>query len=385
MTAGQSAQKVATSSDGVASWATRRSAAFASGAEGERAVALAVAPLSADGWVLLHDRAAPGGGNVDHVLIGPGGVVILDAKAWTGALSVTATGRLRRDNRDAHRSVTALLDVIAAVRAAAPTVPVSGGLVFIGNDTAHSLPSRLDGVGLCALENVVDVLRRKPQVLAARDIDATVAAVALALPAIAPLRLVRPEPVAAKFLDLEAVQHVWDHPIEDRYRFYIAKDWSNWSQRRTYLSTSSGVQLGWIDVKTHHVHHDGEPGRDTAPLLQRLIVPTALPDPDVSTINPVGRVTSRLLRKLGNDRRGVGHVVAKVWRKGDKKRLYITSHVCGVAPASIGSVDLMSGACHVNDPAVAGLVTHTWHVLFDVVTREASHDKEGAAPQTRSK
>ena len=49
------------------------------GRDGERMVAQTIAPLAADGFVILHDL--PGDGfNLDHVLIGPTGVFVIETK-----------------------------------------------------------------------------------------------------------------------------------------------------------------------------------------------------------------------------------------------------------------------------------------------------------------
>jgi len=61
---------------------------YAAGAAGEEAVARALSPLSAEGWFVLHDRVMPTGGNIDHIVVGPGSVIVLDAKAWNGELTV---------------------------------------------------------------------------------------------------------------------------------------------------------------------------------------------------------------------------------------------------------------------------------------------------------
>jgi hypothetical protein len=59
------------------------------GFEGERRTARALAPLRRDGYVLLHDladRRTHGQhrkGNIDHVVVSPGGVYLLDSK-WLG-------------------------------------------------------------------------------------------------------------------------------------------------------------------------------------------------------------------------------------------------------------------------------------------------------------
>jgi hypothetical protein len=334
---------------------------------GERTLAAAVAPLSADGWIMLHDRRSPSGGNVDHVLVGPGGVVLLDSKAWAGDLSVTPSKKLRCGQRMQHGAVTAMSELIATVQSALPQVPVSGGLVFIDNGTASSLPPRLDGVGLCSLDRVLDVFARKPRCLDAAGVDSAVAALTALLPAMGTTQLVRPGPVERRHLDHEAVQAIWDHDISERYRFYVAREWSRYGQRRTYLADQDGSSLGWIDEKTRKVQCDSLSSDDTAALLKRLVEPTLLPDPDVALINPAGRLASRFLRSLGNAHRGVGHVVAKVWTKGSKRRLFVTLHVRGIATINVGSVDLHSGALQANDPALAGLLQHTLHVVFQAV------------------
>ena len=367
MSAGQSAKSVASKSGYVASWADRRAVAFDKGSEGERMVAEAVAPLSASGWFILHDRQAPNGGNVDHVLVGPGGVVVLDAKAWSGSLAVSPKGRLRHNDRDAHKAVSSMSSVIAHLSESLPSLSVSGGLVFVGNDAARSLPRRVDDVGLCHVSEVLDVLQRKPATLKARDVEAALAQVIDVLPAIGTAELTRPDAVNAMAVDLEAAQVIGEEPIDKRYRFYVARTWSKYGKRRIYLSDADGAKLGWIDPNDgkSDLEHNGSP--DAAPLLRRLADPTCIPQPDVSSLRPKGWLSSRILRSLGNDRRGVGHVIGHVWRKGDNRRLYVTSHVEGIASLSVGWVDLTKGAEHAHDPALAGLLTHTWHEVFEAV------------------
>jgi hypothetical protein len=59
-----------------------------SGAEGEKRTARAARPLLRDGWVLLNDLPR-GPANIDHVLIGPPGVFLLESKYLGGAASVS--------------------------------------------------------------------------------------------------------------------------------------------------------------------------------------------------------------------------------------------------------------------------------------------------------
>ena len=69
------------------------------GAEGERATAKALRPLTKAGWVLVHDLQTDRG-NIDHVLVGPPGVFMLETKKLGGLVSV-ADDKLRVRWRDA--------------------------------------------------------------------------------------------------------------------------------------------------------------------------------------------------------------------------------------------------------------------------------------------
>ncbi|MFC7725319.1 nuclease-related domain-containing protein [Nocardioides sp. GCM10028917] len=81
MSAGESAYDVARRQREQAARLERSAALWEQGAAGEVAVATALAALPA-GWVVLHDLAWPGRqrANLDHVVIGPGGVFVVDAK-----------------------------------------------------------------------------------------------------------------------------------------------------------------------------------------------------------------------------------------------------------------------------------------------------------------
>jgi hypothetical protein len=63
------------------------------GAAGEQHTARLLRRLTRDGFVVFHDLAVPGNtrANVDHVVIGPTGVFVIDSKQWTG--SVRPPGR----------------------------------------------------------------------------------------------------------------------------------------------------------------------------------------------------------------------------------------------------------------------------------------------------
>jgi hypothetical protein len=58
-------------------------ASWRQGAKGERQTARLLARLDREGWKVLHDLAIPGSrANIDHLVIGPGGVWVVDSKLW---------------------------------------------------------------------------------------------------------------------------------------------------------------------------------------------------------------------------------------------------------------------------------------------------------------
>jgi hypothetical protein len=63
------------------------------GAQGERRTARLLDRLTRDGFVVFHDLAVPGSpANVDHLVIGPSGVFVIDSKQWTGSVHQGSDG-----------------------------------------------------------------------------------------------------------------------------------------------------------------------------------------------------------------------------------------------------------------------------------------------------
>jgi len=108
----------------------------------ERQVAGSLAPLTAAGYTFLHDRRWPGSrrAQIDHVVVGPGGLFIVDTKSWADV--TVAGGRIWRGQED----VTDDLDPLASVGLGAESAMAEHGLapgevrviVVLAN---HSLPA----------------------------------------------------------------------------------------------------------------------------------------------------------------------------------------------------------------------------------------------------
>lgn len=65
------------------------------GAKGERRTARILARLERDGFVAFHDLAVPGSpANINHLVIGPTGVYVIDSKFYRGVVRMGLDGRL---------------------------------------------------------------------------------------------------------------------------------------------------------------------------------------------------------------------------------------------------------------------------------------------------
>lgn len=116
--------------------------AWKRGSIGESKVARTLARLDREDIVVLHDRKVPGTrGNIDHLVICPSGVLVVDSKRYSGQVHTKDVGRLFArqalrlfvGRQDCTRLATAMEWQVAAVRGAIdgnPT-PVRPVLCFI--------------------------------------------------------------------------------------------------------------------------------------------------------------------------------------------------------------------------------------------------------------
>jgi hypothetical protein len=158
-------------------WALRfrvspETSAWRRGAAGERRTARLLTRLEWRGWVVLHDLAIPGSpANIDHLMIGPGGVAVVDSKQYRGRLQVSPNrllwhGRhplsmmLHRVRWEADQADEIL--GVADLQVAA-IVAVHGASVPCGRVEAS-------GVTVAPADRVPDLLRALPRVLSAEQV-----------------------------------------------------------------------------------------------------------------------------------------------------------------------------------------------------------------------
>jgi hypothetical protein len=141
--------------------------AWRRGAAGERRTARLLSHLERHGWAVLHDLALPRSqANIDHLVIGPGGVFVIDSKQYRGRLQLDPAGRLwhgRYSLAPALRAVSFEADQAAQVLpdpgvAVVPVVAVHGSQVPWGKVVS-------DGVPVLAATRLPSLLRALPAVL----------------------------------------------------------------------------------------------------------------------------------------------------------------------------------------------------------------------------
>lgn len=150
--------------------AERRQLAWEAGAEGERLTAQVLADLPA-GWVVLHDLHWPGRplANLDHVVVGPGGVVVIDSKNWSGKVEVR-DGTLRQNGyrrSQACEGAAVATAAVAALLEPQHRLRVSAVLCLVGQPTPVAQPRQVHVVGLAEL---MPFLRSLPIQLAPADV-----------------------------------------------------------------------------------------------------------------------------------------------------------------------------------------------------------------------
>jgi hypothetical protein len=141
--------------------------AWRRGAVGERRTARLLAALERHGWAVLHDLAVPGSRtNIDHLMIGPGGVFVIDSKQYRSRLQLDPSGRLWHGRYPLDHTVQAVsweADQAAQVLpdpgvVVLPVVAVHGAQVPWGKVVTHGVP-------VVAARRLPSMLRQLPPVL----------------------------------------------------------------------------------------------------------------------------------------------------------------------------------------------------------------------------
>jgi hypothetical protein len=141
--------------------------AWRRGAAGERRTARLLAPLERHGWAILHDLAIPGTqANIDHLAIGPGGVVVIDTKQYQGRLRLDRYGMVWHGR---HLLVSALRKVRWATDQADEVLGIAditvAAIVAVHGASVPWGMLQADGVTIVPVRRVPDLLQTLPPTL----------------------------------------------------------------------------------------------------------------------------------------------------------------------------------------------------------------------------
>jgi len=153
--------------------------AWATGANGERLVGRKLDELAGQDLRVLHDRRMRDENgrllrsNLDHLLIAPSGVWVVDAKSYRGTLQIRRSGGLFRPRVEslwiAGRNRSTLLDGVLrqalAVRRELEVVragvPVHGAMCFVGTELPWFGTISIAGVAIVGRSGLATLVRRQ--------------------------------------------------------------------------------------------------------------------------------------------------------------------------------------------------------------------------------
>ena len=158
----------------LASSGDEAAAAWAAGAEGERRVAEELSNLR-EAWTVLHDRLLRPGqseANLDHVVIGPGGMFLIDAKNRAGRVTAWEGGLFQHTMNAGDPVSLNLAGELKKVRGMASYMAVESGrsvtpvLCLAGaHEAKFGEPQLTQGVWVVPVSRLVQWLNARPYVL----------------------------------------------------------------------------------------------------------------------------------------------------------------------------------------------------------------------------
>jgi hypothetical protein len=142
-------------------------------ARGERIVGRELDALPAE-WIVLHSLPSPGGGgDLDHVVVGPGGLVALTTRFVAGDVAFVAEDYVLARGQRVPFARAAVSAMRRAAALAGPSLPPSvavRGVVVIAGPRTVRRGARARLVEVRAAENVREWLESLPPVLTADDV-----------------------------------------------------------------------------------------------------------------------------------------------------------------------------------------------------------------------
>ena len=131
---------------------SRRDPKWTKGAAGEYLMDLSLHNHLNEGSVILTDRGVPGTkSNIDHIVVAPSGVWIIDSKVWRGKIEYKSTSmfgmekRLFVGGKDRTSAVEAIFNLVIPVAQVIgdKSIPIKQALVFVDGDWSDASAARI--------------------------------------------------------------------------------------------------------------------------------------------------------------------------------------------------------------------------------------------------
>ena len=344
MSTAESAGNRARAARAAADWHTRKAEraarvadALEKGERGELAAAVLLAPLNNHGFHRLDDRAVPDSdANVDHLLAGPPGVIIVDAKNWSGSLTIADravrhNGRSRRQMIEGMRALAVVVADLLHEAFPEMRVPVWPVAAFVG-EARPAVRSVVERVHILDGEDVEAWALAQPAVLQPAAIERVLAHLDTHLPprTLASATATTPADVA---------------PPEDLVVFL--EEWRRYGRHRLYVKDADGNEAGYLDLASGKVVTSSDAW--TALLMQLL--PHYLQgdtpglgrgDLSEESRGAIRRFLDSLLNRAP-ERHERTIVACYHWRNYGKNRLYLHRLTPKGGKAELGWFDLDGG------------------------------------------
>lgn len=164
--AGESARELARRQREKAERLARSAELYERGAEGEQRTAAVLAQLPEGSWTVFHDLRWPGRryANVDHVVVGPPGVFVIDSKNWSGTISVR-DNVLRQNGRARETAVSGAAEAAIAVGQLCRSVSINQVVPVLCFVRDEQVTGWSRDVVVCSTANLTTYLLSRPEVL----------------------------------------------------------------------------------------------------------------------------------------------------------------------------------------------------------------------------
>jgi len=150
--------------------------AWQTGAQGELRTARLLEPLEGEGFRILHDRQIPGSrANIDHIVIGPPGIYVVETKSLGGSLQIRdndvfVAGRRRTKMIDEVKREALAVQIALAKEIAARGWMVTP-VICVHRADLPWLRSEVAGVRIVSGKDLVKRLREADHLLAPADVE----------------------------------------------------------------------------------------------------------------------------------------------------------------------------------------------------------------------